>query len=352
MTGSYSKLSTKFGFCNSPQCKQRLDFSDLIVGQTRIPMLAIKLSVFVCCVFAVLAWSPKPQMIRVAASWIVSTGAVVKDTKSVFYWSLVDHPRGSMGPHTPSSNSGSYHSIPIVILGTSPQPTTFCFFDSSPKPVREGLGESEIKHPLRNDVGYFPLGQQLAFDDARKFAQLLNALKLSTGNGIVRPACVSVTLDVGVPANGKVIGVYANPVSDRTNTKNLHAVRNFSVVQNPRGSIGGDVSAPFASTTDSSLAIITVRSRPYPARLGFSNFAQESFNEGQGQSFGCKDGVRVNYDGFKCAVDFAAGDSILVLHSSSFVCSVPRSPAAQTARGAPSTFSHNRQPSQPICAYA
>lgn len=95
--------------------------------------------------------SSKPQMRRVYARSVVSSGAVVKNPQTGWNRTIVKYPRGHMASY---SNSSSLSDTPIScgIFSANPKPAGFSLLNFGQESPLERLGESLRNQILRGNL--------------------------------------------------------------------------------------------------------------------------------------------------------------------------------------------------------
>lgn len=109
---------------------------------------------FLRSVLHVLNLGSDPEMGRINAGRIITTGTIVKDKQSFWNWPKVNHPRSTACQKRHSVCSFSFINLTIAMLvfARYPNPTRFGLCHLFPKAFCKGGRESLINHPLRSNV--------------------------------------------------------------------------------------------------------------------------------------------------------------------------------------------------------
>lgn len=141
---------------------QQSNLSDLIHGQSGIPMRSTGIFNQPNRILGVLTFRPQTEMVGINTRRNWFHGAPVTHDHAGRYWSTMNEPRRPMSANRLSAFSTFFtdESITVVVDAGSPQPACFRFVDLGQKPFQEVIGK-----PLRFKVcrGNFDLRNQVHF---------------------------------------------------------------------------------------------------------------------------------------------------------------------------------------------
>jgi len=135
---AYAKLMSNFPCSLRAGCNLFSHFANLLIRELRFPLFFSNgKASLLGSIFKVFFMGSKEHVVRIYASRIISTGAVVANEDSIRNWTLNEQPCGPMGAHAMTVNL--CHSVSVSTLGCCPKPAGISLLDVGKKTVQRSL---------------------------------------------------------------------------------------------------------------------------------------------------------------------------------------------------------------------